>query len=71
MTVPSFTCSHRLEAVGREYDDGRSVLKPTHFLALAERRIAGDDIRPAMLEMQQDIEEVQADAGDEHRRDRD
>ena len=55
MTAAFFHVLTRLEAVGRDDDDGRSVLKPTHFLTLTERRIAADDIRPAMLEMQQYI----------------
>src|SRR6516165_9896996 len=59
------------EAVGGEDDDGRSVLEPTYFLPFPERRVAGDDIGSAMLEAEQHVEKVQADAGDKHGRDRD
>lgn len=58
------------EALGREDDERGPVLKPAHFLALPEGGIAGDHVRSPMLEMQQDIEGVQVDAGDQHRRDR-
>src|SRR6516165_463774 len=59
------------EAVGGEDDDGRSVLEPTYFLAFPERRVAGDDIGPAVLAAEHNVDEVQADAGDKHSRNRD
>src|ERR1700730_2814968 len=45
------------EAVGREHDDGRAVLEPTHLVALAEDSVAGHHVRPAMLEAQQGIQD--------------
>src|SRR5580700_12118664 len=40
-------------AIRPEHDRCRAMLKPAEFLAFAERSIAGEDIRPAMLEVQQ------------------
>src|SRR5690242_3347422 len=37
-----------LHAFRREHDDGRAVLEPAHFLALAEVCIAGDDVGAAV-----------------------
>jgi uncharacterized protein YoxC len=46
------------------------VLKPAHFLALAIHCVAVDDIGAAVLEMQQDVEKMQADARHQDRRNR-
>src|SRR6202043_1717819 len=52
-----------------EQDDGRSVLEPAHFLALSKIGAARKGDGPAVLEIESDIEEMQADAGNKHRRD--
>ena len=49
MFEPSWMLSQSDEALGREHDDGRAVLEPAHLLAFLERRIAGNDVRPAVL----------------------
>ncbi len=53
-----------------EHDDGRAVLEPAHFLALAEIGVAGDDVGSAVSQVEQHIEEVQPDARDQDRRHR-
>ena len=58
------------EALGGEDDDGRAVLEPAHLLALGETRAAGDDVGAAIAEVQQHVEEMQADAGDQDGGDR-
>ena len=47
------------------------MLEPAEFVAFAELRIAGQDIRPAMVEIERSIETVETDAGNEDRRHRD
>lgn len=44
-------------AVGRKHDDGGAVLEPAHLVPSAQAHIAGDDIGPAVTQMQQHIEE--------------
>src|SRR5215467_16105307 len=55
------------KAVGGKDEHGRSMLKPAHFLALPEWRIAGENVVPTVLQAEQNIEKMQANAGDEHR----
>ena len=43
------------------------MLEPAHLLALAERRVAGNDVGAAIAQVQQRVEEVQPDAGHQHR----
>ena len=50
------------KALGRQHDDGGAVLKPPHFLTFAERRVARDAARPAVLQVQQYVEKMQMDA---------
>ena len=68
MSVPSRTLSHSENVLRRKDDDRRSVLEPAHFLAFAERGVAGQDIGAAVFQAQQHIEKLEADAGNEHRR---
>ncbi len=46
------------------------MLKPAHVFAFAEACIAGNDVGPAVAEIEQDIEEAQPNAGHKDRRDR-
>src|SRR5260370_35793000 len=55
------------KAVGNKDENRRSMLEPAHFLAFPERCIASKGVRSAMLGGEQNVEEVQAYAGDEHR----
>jgi UDP-2,3-diacylglucosamine pyrophosphatase LpxH len=55
---------------GRKNDDGGAVLEPAHLLALGEARVALDAVGSAIAQVQQHVEEVQADAGDQDRGDR-
>ena len=55
---------------GREHDDCRPELEPAHLLALAKGRVASDHVGAGIAEVQQHVQEVQPDAGDEDRRDR-
>src|SRR6516165_3610020 len=48
--------------------DDRALLEPAHFFTFLETSIAGDDIWAAILEVERDIEEMQANAGDKDRR---
>jgi glycosyltransferase involved in cell wall biosynthesis len=58
----------RREPARREHEDRGAVLEPSHLVALAQRRAAGDDVRPAVAEVQQHVHEVQPDAGHQHGR---
>src|SRR5947199_10637302 len=51
------------KAVGRKDEHGRSMLKPAHFLALPEWRIAGEDVGPTVVQAEQNIEKMQANTG--------
>jgi len=52
---------------GREHDDRGAVLEPAHLLAFAKARVALDPVGAAVAKVQQHVEEVQADAGDQDR----
>ncbi len=67
MTARSCTDSQRANPLRCKYDDGRSVLEPSHFLPFAEGGPAGNFGFPAVLHVQQDVQKMQADAGDENR----
>ena len=63
------------ESGWREDDDRRSMLKPSQLLALVKGGVARYSIRAAIAKVQQDIDEVEPDAGDQdgrhrHQRDR-
>src|SRR6202165_1066133 len=51
----------------RRIYDGRPVLEPSHFLPFAERGPARDCGVPAVPHVQQDVEKMQTDAGDQNR----
>src|SRR6267142_323956 len=52
----------------RKHDDGGTMLEPAHFLPPAQTHLAGDDIGPAVAQVQQHVEKFQAHAGDQDRR---
>ena len=58
------------KAVRREYDDGRSVLKPSEFLALADGDVAGERSWSAVAGAENQVEKMQADARHQDRGDR-
>ncbi len=58
------------ETIGSQDDDGRAVLEPSQFLALAHAGIAGIDGRRLSPRVDDQIEKVQADAGHQNGRDR-
>src|SRR6202021_3328966 len=55
----------KLEMVRRQHDDGRSVFEPAEFLALAHAGIAGEHGRTTCVRIEQDIEKMQPDTGDQ------
>ena len=59
------------EPPGGKDDDRRPVLEPAHLFALGEMRLARNHIGAAIADVQQDIDEMQADAGDQDGGDRD
>ena len=46
------------------------MLEPAHLFALLERGIAGHDIGPAVAQMQQHVEKMEPDAGNQNGGDR-
>src|SRR5258708_21762945 len=57
----------KLEMIRRQHDDGRAVLEPSEFVALADAGIAWELDRPPALGVERDVEEMQADASHESR----
>src|ERR1700686_3373145 len=60
----------KLEMIGRQHDDRRSVLEPPELVALADADIAREDRRPWRSGIEDDIQKMQPDTGHQDRRDR-
>src|SRR5580658_10330580 len=53
------------ETLWRKNDDRRAVLEPSHFLALAQRGLAGDLGVSSITRAEEGIEKAQSDASDQ------
>src|SRR5712671_1444396 len=60
----------KLEVTGREQDDSRSMLEPAELVSLVHPGVARKYTRPRGLRIEDDVKEMQADAGLENCRDR-
>src|ERR1700750_2845433 len=58
-------CFAEGEALGGEHDDGGTVFEPAHFLTLLQRSVTGEGLPLVVGGTEGDVEEVQADTGDQ------
>ena len=58
------------KAIGHKHDDGRSMLKPAHLIALFEIGVAGEIIGATILQIEICLEAMQPDAGNQYGRNR-